>query len=52
MSCEGSDLVSEVVAHPLVELLCNLFTHGDVSDSFDIERGEILKDCQLVKNGR
>jgi len=52
MSCEGSDLVSKVVARPLVELPHNLFTRGDASNSFDTEHGEIPEDCQLVKNGR
>jgi len=52
MSCEGSDLASEVVARTLVELPRDLFTRGDASDSFDTERGEIPEDRQLVKNGR
>jgi hypothetical protein len=52
MSCEGLDLVSEVVAHTLMKLPRDLFTSSNASDSFDTEHGEIPEDRQLVKNGR
>ena len=52
MVCEDVDLASEVATHTLMELLCDLFTYSHAFDSFDTERGEILKDHQLVKTGR
>ena len=52
MSCEELDLASEVRAHTILPHLCDLFAHGDASDSLDTEHGEILEDGQFVKIGR
>jgi hypothetical protein len=52
VSCEESDLVSEVRAHTILPHLRDLFARGDASDSLDTERGEILEDGQFVKMGR
>ena len=52
MSCEESDLASKVRAHTILPHLCDLFAYGDVSDSLDMEHGEILEDGQFVKMGR
>jgi len=49
--CKELDLASEVPAYTLMPLPCNLFACGDLSNSFDMEHGEIPKDCQLVKMG-
>ncbi len=51
MACENVDLVSEVAAHTLMKLPHDLFTHGHVFDSFNMECGKILEDHQLVKMG-
>ena len=51
MSHEELDLASEVPAHTLMPLPRNLFAHGNSSDSFDMEHGEIPEDRQLVKMG-
>ena len=52
VSCKESDLASEVHTHTILPHLCNLFACGDVSDSLDMECGEILEDGQFVKMGR
>jgi hypothetical protein len=46
--CEALDLVSKVRAHTILPHLCNLFAHGNASDSLDIECHEILEDGQFV----
>jgi len=45
------DLASEVPACTLMPLLHDLFTCGNSSNSFNMERGEIPEDHQLVKMG-
>ena len=52
VSCEESDLASEVRAHTILPHPRDLFARGDASDSLDTERGEILEDGQLVQTGR
>src|SRR6266853_6665902 len=52
VSCEELDLVSEVCAHTILPHPCDLFACGNVSDSLDMEHGEILEDGQFVKMGR
>jgi len=52
VSCEESDLVSEVCAHTILPHLRDLFACGDAFDSLDMERCKILKDGQFVQTDR
>jgi len=52
VSCEESDLVSEVCAHTILPHLRDLFACGNASDSLDMERCKILEDGQFVQTGR